>query len=183
MYLEEGMLHAGFYADYDLPRVRELIYIFGIFRAARVPADVWLQRNEMTVSEVVDYWRELTPYLDPDVARVDAEIYLRRPPGYGLGYTMGLLQMQRLLADVRQVEGEDFTLKAFHDEFMGLGRLPLSLIRVTPPPSRRGRPGHLRSRSPSRGREFLVFRELSVGIDDPEHHPPLRRGHDPGMAR
>jgi len=129
MYLEEGMLHAGFYADYDLPRVRELIYIFGIFRAARVPADVWLQRNEMTVSEVVDYWRALTPYLDPDVARVDAEIYLRRPPGYGLGYAMGMLQMQRLLADVRRVEGEDFTLKAFHDEFMSLGRLPLSLIR------------------------------------------------------
>lgn len=129
MYLEEGMLHTGFYADEDMPRVRELIYIFGIFRAARVPADVWLQRNEMTVAEVVDYWRELTPYLDPDVARVDAEIYLRRPPGYGLGYTMGLLQMQRLLADARRLQGDAFTLKDFHDEFMGLGRLPLSLIR------------------------------------------------------
>ncbi len=127
MYLEEGMQHAGIFENN--PRVRELIYIFGIFRAARVPADVWLQRNEKTVSEVVDYWRELTPYLDPDVARVDAEIYLRRPPGYGLGYAMGMVQMQRLLGDVRRIEGEDFTLKSFHDEYMAKGRLPLSLIR------------------------------------------------------
>lgn len=127
VYLEEAMLHAGLLED--APRVRELIYIFGIFRAARVPADVWLQRNEMTVDEVIDYWRARTPYLDANVARVDAEIYLRRPPGYGLGYTMGMLQMQRLLADMRRIEGEEFELKAFHDEFMAQGRLPMSLIR------------------------------------------------------
>lgn len=127
VYLEEGMMHAGLLED--KPRVRELIYIFGIFRAARVPADVWLQLNQMTVSEVVDYWIERTPYLDEDVARVDAEIYLRRPPGYGLGYTIGMLQMQNLLADARLTRGDDFVLKDFHDEFMAAGRLPLSLIR------------------------------------------------------
>ena len=36
VYLEEGIMNAGVIDD--LPRVRELIYIFGIFRAARVPA-------------------------------------------------------------------------------------------------------------------------------------------------
>lgn len=127
VYLEEGMMHAGLLED--MPRVRELIYIFGIFRAARVPADVWLQQNEMTVSEVVDYWIERTPFLDENVARVDAEIYLRRPPGYGLGYTIGMLQMQQLLGDRKMQLGDDFVLKDFHDEFMSLGRLPLSLIR------------------------------------------------------
>jgi len=127
VYLEEGMLHAGLMEDQ--PRVRELIYIFGIFRAARVPADVWLQLNQMSVSEVVDYWMERTPYLDENVARVDAEIYLRRPPGYGLGYTIGMLQMQNLLADRRIQLGDDFVLKDFHDEFMAAGRLPLSVIR------------------------------------------------------
>ena len=59
VYLEEGMMNAGIVDD--LPRVRELIYIFGIFRAARVPADVWLQTNEMTVNGAVDWWRERTP--------------------------------------------------------------------------------------------------------------------------
>ena len=127
VYLEEGMMNAGVVDD--LPRVRELIYIFGIFRAARVPADVWLQTNEMTVNEVVDWWRERTPWLDVDVARVDAEIYLRRPPGYGLGYTIGMLQMNHLLADRKMQLGDDFILKDFHDTFMAAGRLPLSLIR------------------------------------------------------
>ena len=127
VYLEEGMMNAGIVDD--MPRVRELIYIFGIFRAARVPADVWLQTNEMNVNEVVDWWRERTPWLDVDVARVDAEIYLRRPPGYGLGYTVGMLQMNQLLADRKRQLGDDFILKDFHDTFMAAGRLPLSLIR------------------------------------------------------
>ena len=127
VYLEEGIMNAGVIDD--LPRVRELIYIFGIFRAARVPADVWLQLNEMSVNEVVTWWMERTPWLDEDVARVDAEIYLRRPPGYGLGYTVGMLQVQRLLSDRRQQLGDDFVLKDFHDQFMAAGRLPVSLIR------------------------------------------------------
>ena len=127
VYLEEGMMNAGLIDD--LPRVRELIYIFGIFRAARVPADVWLQLNEMSVTEVVDWWIERTPWLDENVARVDAEIYLRRPPGYGLGYTVGMLQMQQLLADRKRQLDDRFVLKEFHDEFMAKGRIPLSLIR------------------------------------------------------
>jgi hypothetical protein len=126
-YLEEAMLQAGLFTD--LPRVRELIQIFGIFRAARVPADVWLQTGEMGVQGVVDYWLERVPYLDENVARVDAEIYLRRPPGYGIGYTIGALQMQRLLADVKRLRGDTFVLKDFHDALMQAGRLPLSLLR------------------------------------------------------
>jgi len=127
VYLEEAMMNAGLLDD--SPRVRELIYLFGIFRAARMPVDVWLQLNEMTVSEAVDYWMERVPYLDADVARVDAEIYLRRPPGYGLGYMTGMVQMQELLADRKRQLGADFDLREFHDTFMQAGRLPLSLLR------------------------------------------------------
>jgi uncharacterized protein (DUF885 family) len=127
VYLEEAMLNAGLLDDQ--PRVRELIYVFGIFRAARVPADVWLQQNDMTVQEVVDWWMQRVPWLDEDVARVDAEIYLRRPPGYGLGYTIGMLQMQNLLAERKRQLRDDFILKEFHDTFMAAGRLPIALLR------------------------------------------------------
>jgi hypothetical protein len=127
VYLEEAAMNAGLLDE--KPRVRELIYLFGIFRAARMPADVWLQLNEMTAREVADFWIERVPYLDRDVARVDAEIYLRRPPGYGLGYTTGMLQMQSLLADRKRQLGDAFRLRDFHDELMAAGRLPLSLIR------------------------------------------------------
>lgn len=126
VYLEEAMLNAGHETP---PRVHELIQIFGIFRAARVPADVWLQQNLMSVDEVVEWWLARVPYLDRDVARVDAEIYLRRPPGYGLGYTVGMLQMQRLLADRKRQLGDAFVLREFHDAFLAAGRLPIALIR------------------------------------------------------
>ena len=127
VYLEEAMLQAGVLAD--RPRVDELIFLFGIFRAARVPADVAMQRNEMTVADAVRYMRERTPQLDENVARVDAEIYLRQPPGYGIGYTIGALQMRKLLADRRWQLGESFSPREFHDGLLALGQLPLSLLR------------------------------------------------------
>lgn len=127
VYLEEAAQRLGFMED--RPRVRELIDIFGIFRAVRVAGDIELQLNQKTVPEVVADWQKWTPWLDKNVARVDAEIYLRRPPGYGLGYTVGMIEMQKLLADRRHQLGEKFVLKQFHDEFMAAGRLPMSLIR------------------------------------------------------
>lgn len=127
VYLEEGAQRLGLFED--TPRVRELIDIFGIFRAVRVAGDVKLQLNQAKVADVVKEWRAWTPWLDGDVARVDAEIYLRRPPGYGLGYTIGMIEMQKLLADVRHQQGDKFVLKDFHDHLMTTGRIPLSLIR------------------------------------------------------
>ena len=128
VYLEEAPLQLGFY-DEDRQRTRELIYNFGLFRAVRTLGDVWLQRNEMSTSEVVEFWMSKTPFLDENVARVDAEIYLRRPPGYGLGYTIGAFQVFKLLADRKSQLGEDFVLREFHDEFITAGRLPVALLR------------------------------------------------------
>jgi hypothetical protein len=127
VYLEEGAQRLGLFEE--TPRVRELIDIFGIFRAVRIAGDIRLQLNQATVPQVVAEWRKWTPWLDENVARVDAEIYLRRPPGYGLGYTVGMIEMQKLLADVKHQQGDAFVLKDFHDRLMTIGRIPLSLIR------------------------------------------------------
>ena len=126
-YLEEAMLQAGLFED--TPRVRELIQVFGIFRAARVPVDVWLQSGQMSAAQAVEFWMARVPYLDENVARVDAEIYLRRPPGYGIGYSVGKLQVERMLADRKRQLGDAFILKDFHDYLMTAGRLPVSLLR------------------------------------------------------
>lgn len=127
LYLEEVPLQLGFYEE--RPRTRELIYNFALFRAVRTIGDVKLQRNEMTAAEAVAFWMEHTPWLDEDVARVDAEIYLRRPPGYGLGYTIGAFQLLGLLADRQRQLGEEFDLKEFHDRIMAAGRIPVALLR------------------------------------------------------
>lgn len=125
VYLEEGPLQLG--ALESRPRTRELIYVFGLWRAARSLGDIYNQWNEMTASETADYWMEVTPMLDPDVARKYA--YLRPAPGHGLEYTIGNIQMFRLLAARKRQLGEDFVLKDFHDEFMSKGRIPIALIQ------------------------------------------------------
>lgn len=126
-YLEETALQLGLFDD--RPRTRELIYIFGLFRAARTIGDVRMQRNEMTVGETMRFWKQWTPYLDDDVARVDAGIYIRRPPGYGMTYTIGMMQLQKLLVDRKRQLGDAFSLKDYHDYLMNTGRLPVSLLR------------------------------------------------------
>ena len=125
MYLEEALMIAG---AVEQPRAEEYIQLFGIFRAARVPADIQMQHNVWNVAQAVDYMRRMTPWLDQDVARVDAEIYLRRPPGYGLAYLVGKLQMEALLADRARQLGDGFVLRDFHDAFLAAGRLPIALI-------------------------------------------------------
>lgn len=127
VYLEEAFLQAGLLQE--LPRTRELFYIFGIKRAVRVNADLRMQLNEMTVPEAVSYMRSRVPWLDEDVARVDAEIYLRQPPGYGFGYTIGKIQVDQLLADRSRQLGDKFSPRRFHDEFLAAGRMPVALIR------------------------------------------------------
>lgn len=125
-YLEEALMTAGAVKS---PRAEEYIKLFGIFRAARVPADIRMQQNHWTVAEAVGYMRRMTPWLDEDVARVDAEIYLRRPPGYGVAYTIGKIQMDALLAERSMQLGPRFVLREFHDEFLAVGLLPIALIR------------------------------------------------------
>lgn len=126
-YLEETALQLGLFDD--RPRTRELIYIFGLFRAARTIGDVEMQRNAMTVAETMDFWKKWTPYLDDNVARTDAGIYIRRPPGYGMTYTIGALQLQALMMDRKRQLGDQFSLKDYHDYLMTTGRLPVSLLR------------------------------------------------------
>lgn len=127
VYLEEMFLQAGFLEQQ--PRTRELFHIFAIKRATRVHADIMMQSNRMTAAQAVRYMRERVPYLDEDVARVDAEIYLRWPPGYGVSYTIGKMQMDQMLADRSRQLGGDFVLRDFHDAVLAAGQVPLSLVR------------------------------------------------------
>jgi len=125
VYLEEAALQAGLLDD--KPRTRELIYVFGLWRAVRTIGDVRNQTNEYTQPETMEYWLEWTPYLDEGVARKYS--YLRPTPAHTLHYTMGALQMRKLLADRKHQLGDKFVLKEFHDSLMERGRIPMALIR------------------------------------------------------
>lgn len=125
LYLEEAAVQLGLMDD--RPRTRELIYAMGLWRALRTYGDLHNQRNEWTMEETMDYWVENAPWMDRGVAGRYA--YLKASPGTSLHYSMGMVQMYRLLSDRFLQQGEDFVLKEFHDDFMARGRIPISLIR------------------------------------------------------
>lgn len=128
-YLEEFIQQAGFLDD--RPQTREINYILQTKRAARVLPELMLHANLWTYDEALKSLTSRTPYwMGPNdsIARFDLELYLRQP-GYGIGYYMGKVQLEALLAERGAALGHDFDLKKFHDDFLAAGVIPISLIR------------------------------------------------------
>ena len=128
-YLEEMILQGGLLND--RPKTREIDYILGAKRAARVRPELMMQANAWTWAEANASLIARTPkWMGPGdaVAQFDIELYLRQP-GYGIGYYIGKIELERLLADVAMQEGEAFDIKSFHDRFRAAGSIPISLIR------------------------------------------------------
>ncbi|HKS57532.1 MAG TPA: DUF885 family protein [Steroidobacteraceae bacterium] len=128
-YLEEMLLQIG-YLD-QRPKAREITYILQAKRAARVLPELMMQANEWTYDQALHSLTSRTPYwMKPDdaIARFDIELYLRQP-GYGIGYYMGKVELEKLLSERAMQLGEQFDLQRFHDEFLRAGVIPISLIR------------------------------------------------------
>lgn len=125
-YIEEMFLQAGLLDD--RPRAKELFYIAQLKRAARVPAELAMQTGAMDLEAAIDYLVAQVPLMEPNLARYDLAIYLRRPT-YGMNYLMGKVLLEQLLSERALQLGEDFHLGAFHDEFLEAGPIPIPLIR------------------------------------------------------
>lgn len=127
---EEFLMHAGLLDK--RPRSRELTYNLLAFRAARAIADLEMHANAMTFREAFDFVVRATPngWVPPTspVLWGDLDLYLRQPC-YGVGYLIGSVQIQQLMADRVMQRGGKFTLKGFMDEFLASGIIPISLIR------------------------------------------------------
>jgi hypothetical protein len=124
-YAEEMMLQAGLFED--SPRTREIIYNFMRFRALRVEVEVKLSTGEFTIEQAADYFMKTVP-LDRATAMEDATFYAS-VPGVGISYQTGKLQIMKLLAEARLVQGDKFSLRAFHDFVWKNGNVPIALLR------------------------------------------------------
>jgi hypothetical protein len=128
-YLEEMLQQIGIMED--RPKGREINYVLQAKRAARIKPELMMQANRWHFTEALASLTSRTPYwMEPDdpIAMFDLELYLRQP-GYGVGYYVGKVELEKLFAELALARGRDFDLKAFHDEFLGVGRIPISLIR------------------------------------------------------
>ena len=61
-------------------------------------------------------------------------------PGQALSYKLGQLELLRLRAESRSRHGAAFDIRAFHDEILGAGALPLDILdqRIDGTAARRG---------------------------------------------
>jgi len=128
--IEEILMQAGLLDK--RPRSREIICMLRIFRAVRAIADLKMHSNQISFKEAAEFCAERTPYgwcrADSDLIWGDLELYLCQP-AYGIAYTMGKIQLEKLLADRASQLGDKFSLRQFMDEFLAAGQIPISLTR------------------------------------------------------
>jgi hypothetical protein len=124
-YAEEMMLQAGLFGD--SPHTREIIYNFMRLRALRVEVDVRLALGQFTLEQAAKYLQEKVP-MDEQTARQEATAF-STGPGQAIDYQIGKLQIIKFLAEARIKQGEQFSLRAFHDFVWKNGNVPISLQR------------------------------------------------------
>jgi uncharacterized protein (DUF885 family) len=127
---EELMMQAGMFDA--RPRSRELVYILVAERAARALGELYMQANVMTLEQAAAFACANTPRgwlrMDGRLVRGEQHLYLQQP-GYGPSYLIGKIEIEKLIADRREQQGEKFAMKAFMDEFNAVGLVPATLVR------------------------------------------------------
>ena len=124
-YAEEMMLQAGYFDD-D-PHTRETIYSFMRLRALRVEVDVKLALGEFTLEQGAAYLEHTVP-MDHGTALDEASMF-SSTPGQGISYQIGKLQITRMLADARRLQGKDFSMLQFNNFVWNNGNVPIALQR------------------------------------------------------
>lgn len=97
-----------------------------LLRICRLVASVKMHTQGMTVEEATRFFME-NAYYEEKPARQEA-MRGTYDPAY-FNYTLGKLQILKLRDDYKAQEGENFTLKKFHDELLKHGMPPIRLLR------------------------------------------------------
>ena len=123
MYSEQLGKDVGFYQDpySDYGRLEN-----DVWRAIRLVVDTGVHSKHWTRQQMVDYFHEHSTVDEPGVqAEVDRYIAW---PGQALGYKMGQLELLSLRARAQKELGAKFDIKAFHDEVLDSGALPMDVL-------------------------------------------------------
>ncbi|MEE9161937.1 MAG: DUF885 family protein, partial [Candidatus Neomarinimicrobiota bacterium] len=124
-YVEELLQDLGLFDD--RPRTREIIARFMRLRALRVEVDIRLALGSFTIEQAGAYLAETVP-LDEATATLEAGFFAYNP-GQAISYQIGKLQIAAFLADTRIAQGDQFSLRAFHNRLMLEGNVPIALQR------------------------------------------------------
>jgi uncharacterized protein (DUF885 family) len=123
LYAERLGKDIGFYQDpySDFGRLEA-----DIFRGVRLVVDTGVHSDHWTRQQMVDYFHAHSG-LDDATVNAECDRYIAWP-AQALGYKMGQLKILDLRARAEKALGPKFDLRAFHDQVVDSGALPLDVL-------------------------------------------------------
>lgn len=97
-----------------------------MLRAVRLVVDTGLHAKGWDRQRAIDYMLANTSMAERDVA-VEIDRYIAAP-GQACAYKMGELKLQELKARGRERLGKRFDVRDYHDQVLGTGALPLTIL-------------------------------------------------------
>lgn len=125
LYAERLGKELGFYQDpySDYGRLSS-----ELFRACRLVVDTGVHYKHWTRQQMVDFFHEHSDESEPDLqAEVDRYIAF---PAQALSYKLGQLKFIELRERAKKQLGSRFDIRAFHDEMLNGGALPLDVLET-----------------------------------------------------
>ncbi len=124
----------GLYSEslgYELGLYKEPYSRFGaltyeMWRAVRLVVDTGLHYKGWTRQQAIDFFKDNAAKTEHDIIN-EIDRYIGNP-GQALAYKIGQLKILSLRESAKTRLGDDFDIRAFHDELLGAGALPLDLL-------------------------------------------------------
>jgi uncharacterized protein (DUF885 family) len=98
-----------------------------LFRAVRLVVDTGIHDKGWTRQQVIDYMHAND--VNDALAQPEADRYVALP-GQALAYKMGQITILKLRERAKEKLGSRFDIKAFHDEILNGGAMPLDLLEL-----------------------------------------------------
>ena len=128
LYSERLGKDIGFYQDpySDYGRLSD-----ELLRAIRLVLDTGVHYKHWTRQQMVDFFHEHSSDDEPDI-QAETDRYIAWP-AQALGYKLGQLEILKLRQQAKDELGGKYDIRAFHDEILNGGALPLDILdkRVT----------------------------------------------------
>ena len=123
LYSERLGYDLGLYKD-PYSRFGQLTY--DMWRAVRLVVDTGMHYKGWTRQQAIDFFKDNAAKAEHDIVN-EIDRYIGNP-GQALAYKIGQLKMLTLRERAERQLGENFDIRAFHDELLGAGALPLDLL-------------------------------------------------------
>ncbi len=124
LYSESLGYELGLYED---PYSRFGALTYEMWRAVRLVVDTGMHYKGWSRRQAIEFFKENAAKTELDIIN-EIDRYISWP-GQALAYKVGQLRMLALRRDAELALGDDFDIRAFHDELLGGGALPLDILQ------------------------------------------------------